>query len=211
MAKLINREGSEGENVRFKTPSEITLPEIFRRIFSKSKYSTRVSFQSSFDNYLKMICQTKLHSKVLKQISDKLIKDPHIRHNKVFINAVVDMISFFEEILVDYKSLIFKSMKRNTNMIIDEIRKNGNNLVLVTSPKLVEEYQKSKINMTSTSKFIYMMEHIISKNTQKNTIISLVSNAEKRGTKIKIGNGDILKYNESLNKIFENIKGQFIK
>lgn len=206
-------EYSENNKPVYKTPPEVSNATLANSMFKKGLYTLKEAFEGCLKTYLEEINKAGSSSKKMQEAITKLVRDPHIQLDKLKFEACKNMITFFEEISVEYKYFLFGSITENTRDLIEDIKNKSNNLVQVTNPSLVKEYELSKVNKTSTSQFVYMMKSMLSGKRRRMPIKNLVEYAElvdgvSQQSKGK-GKQDLLGYNEELNKIFGSLERQF--
>jgi len=192
---------------RYKTPATINVEILLRFIFRKKP---RIHDKEYEKFMTKLLERLKKASYLLSKLSIlEVVSAGKTRSSRKALQNIFKVFRIYEEILVEAKREIFLSLSSNSQRIIEDILIKGNKLVEVDSPGKVEEFELSKLNKTSTSKFLHMMSKTVKKTRYKPSMKVIVGDSLRQGVKIELENNDILVFNDSLNSIFQTFKNEF--
>ena len=199
----------KGRDMNYKNPVDFSLLVLTRTLFTKSLGRKRKDYDEKIDLFRSILEENLPKGTFSISHATKMLGDGSLKIRKRVLKTLLQVFKVYEEILMDFKSHTFLNLAENTKEVIRGIVGQGSRLVEVKSPEEITEYQLSKKNLTSSTKFMDMMSKTVHMYRPRPTMNSLLKDAKREGTAIKMEQGNLLEFNESLNVIFSRFQDQF--
>ena len=170
--------------MNYKNPVDFSLLVIIRTLFTKSLGRKRQDYDKKIDKFRDILEENLGKGTFTISHAVKILADGSLKCRKRVLRTLIKVLKVYEEILMDFKSHTFLNLAENTKEVIKGIVGKGNRLVEVTKPEHVTEYEMSKKNLTSSTKFMEMMSNTVHMYRPRPTMNSLMKEAKREGTAI---------------------------